>query len=302
VTVPKLLVEKGPNKGQALALGDLAICAIGREPSCQFVLNDSNVSRRHCELVKKFDKWTIRDLGSRNGTHLNGKRLEGDRPIEIGDRIQTGEILISFLDDKEEKDRGGLIGQRVGGYRILERLGRGGMGTVYKANQIALNREVALKVLSPDLVNDGVFKSLFIAEARSAASLNHGNIVQVHDVGVENGLHYFSMEFMPNGSVQDLLQRDGRLAPARALRIALDAAAGLAYAERKGIVHRDIKPENLMVSEGGTVKIGDLGLALNMEKGDIDDQVGMMGTPHYCAPEQVTRGKLDHRTDLYARR
>lgn len=231
--MPKLLVEKGPNKGQALALGDLSLCVIGREPGCQFVLNDSNVSRKHCELVKTFDVWKLRDLGSRNGTHLNGKRVEGEREIAIGDRIQTGEILISFLDDREEKDRGGLIGQRLGGYRIQERLGRGGMGTVYKANQIALNREIALKVLSPDLVNDGVFRSLFIAEARSAASLNHGNIVQVHDVGIENGLHFFSMEFMPNGSVQDLLQREGRLPPARALRIAMDAAAGLAYAERK---------------------------------------------------------------------
>ncbi|MEK7467425.1 MAG: protein kinase [Planctomycetota bacterium] len=298
--MPKLLVEKGPNKGQSLALSGSGPFHIGREPACSFVLNDTNVSRKHCEIVSKSGNWSVRDLGSRNGTYLNGRKLPGESVLQIGDRLQTGEILISFLDEKEGKDKGGLIGTRVGGYRIMERLGRGGMGTVYKANQIALNREIALKVLSPDLIQEDVFKNLFIAEARAAAALNHPNIVQIHDVGVEGGLHFFSMEIMPNGSVHELLIREGRLPPARALRIALDAAAGLGYAERKGIVHRDIKPENLMIGETGVVKIGDLGLAFHVGQAEVDDEVGVMGTPHFCAPEQVTRGKLDHRTDLYA--
>lgn len=298
--MPKLLVEKGPNKGQSLVLSGAGPHFIGREPTCSFVLNDSNVSRKHCELVARSGTWAARDLGSRNGTYLNGRKLTGESLLQVGDRLQTGEILISFLDEREGKDQGGLIGTRVGGYRIIERLGRGGMGTVYKANQIALNREVALKVLSPDLIQEEVFRNLFIAEARTAASFNHPNIVQIHDVGVEVGMHYFSMELMLNGSVHELLVREGRLPAARALRIAMDAAAGLAYAERKGIVHRDIKPENLMIGESGVVKIGDLGLAFHVGKSDIEDEVGVMGTPHFCAPEQVTRGKLDHKTDLYA--
>ncbi|KAF0245329.1 MAG: putative serine/threonine protein [Planctomycetota bacterium] len=298
--MPKLLVEKGPNKGQSLVLSGAGPFHIGREPVCSFVLNDTNVSRKHCEIVAKSGSWSVRDLGSRNGTYLNGRKLSTDSVLQIGDRLQTGEILISFLDEKEGKDKGGLIGTRVGGYRIMERLGRGGMGTVYKANQIALNREIALKVLSPDLIQEDVFKNLFIAEARAAAALNHPNIVQIHDVGVEAGLHYFSMELMPNGSVHELLIREGRLPASRALRIAMDAASGLGYAERKGIVHRDIKPENLMIGETGVVKIGDLGLAFHVGQAEVEDEVGVMGTPHFCAPEQVTRGKLDHRTDLYA--
>ncbi|MCE9583345.1 MAG: protein kinase [Planctomycetes bacterium] len=298
--MPKLLVEKGPNKGQALVLSGGGPHYIGREPACAFVLNDTNVSRKHCELKFESNSWSIKDLGSRNGTYVNGHKLSGEFPLSMGDRLQVGEILISFLDEREGKDQGGLIGMRVGGYRIMERLGRGGMGTVYKANQIALNREIALKVLSPDLIKEDVFKNLFIAEARAAAGLNHPNIVQIHDVGVEAGLYFFSMEIMQNGSVHDLITRDGRLPAARALRIAMDAAAGLAYAERKGIVHRDIKPENLMIGETNVVKIGDLGLAFHVGKSEIDDEVGVMGTPHFCAPEQVTRGKLDHRTDLYA--
>ncbi|MCC6741416.1 MAG: protein kinase [Planctomycetia bacterium] len=298
--MPQLLVEKGPNKGQAMVLSGSGPFHIGRDPACAFVLNDSNVSRKHAELVSQSGAWSVRDLASRNGTYLNGRRLAAPAKLQVGDRLQTGEILISFLDEREGKDQGGLIGMRVGGYRIIERLGRGGMGTVYKANQIALNREVALKVLSPDLIQEEMFRNLFIAEARTAAAFNHPNIVQIHDVGVEGGLHYFSMELMPNGSVHELLVREGRLPPARALRIAMDAAAGLAYAQRKGIVHRDIKPENLMIGETGIVKIGDLGLAFHVGKSEVDDEVGVMGTPHFCAPEQVTRGKLDHRTDLYA--
>jgi pSer/pThr/pTyr-binding forkhead associated (FHA) protein len=298
--VPKLLVEKGPNKGQSLVLRSTNKVVVGREPSCQFILNDSNVSRKHCELNLRGSTWSIRDLGSRNGTYVNGKKLSVEKALAVGDRVQTGEILFSFLDETEGQNEGGLIGQRIGGYRIIERLGRGGMGTVYKANQIALNREVALKVLSQDLIREEMFRNLFIAEARSAAALNHPNIVQVHDVGIENGIHFFSMEFVPNGSVHELLQREGRLTPARALRVAMDACAGLSYAERRRIVHRDIKPENLMIGESGMVKIGDLGLAFDVEKGDLDDEVGVMGTPHFCAPEQVLRQKLDHRTDLYA--
>ncbi len=298
--MPKLLVEKGPNKGQSLVLSGAGPHFIGREPTCSFVLNDSNVSRKHAELVARSGTWAVKDLGSRNGTYLNGRKLTAESLLQVGDRLQTGEILISFLDEREGKDQGGLIGTRVGGYRIIERLGRGGMGTVYKANQIALNREVALKVLSPDLIQEEVFRNLFIAEARTAASFNHPNIVQIHDVGVEVGMHYFSMELMQNGSVHELLVREGRLAPARALRIAMDAAAGLSYAERKGVVLRDFKPENLMIGESGVVKIGDLGLAFHVGKSDIEDEVGVMGTPHFCAPEQVTRGKLDHKTDLYA--
>lgn len=299
--MPKLLVEKGPLKGQSVLLKSAAQMVVGREPSCSMVIGDTNISRKHCEFALRGGVWFVKDLGSRNGTYVNGKRIQSEIKLSMGDRLQVGETLLSFLDEKEGKNEGGLIGQRIGGYRILERLGRGGMGTVYKANQIALNREIALKVLSPDLISEDIFKNLFIQEARAAAALNHPNIVQVHDVGVEAGLYYFSMEFMPNGSLHDLLTREGRVAPGRALRIAMDAAAGLSYAERKGIVHRDIKPENLMISEGGVIKIGDLGLAFNVEKqGELDDEVGVMGTPHYCAPEQVTRGKLDVRTDLYA--
>src|SRR5262249_25370051 len=142
----------------------------------------------------------------------------------------------------------GLLGKTVAGYRILDRIGRGGMGTVYKANQVSLNRVVALKILSHKTAQDPAFVKRFHKEAQAAGRLNHPNIVQVYDVGSDGGLHFYSMEYIENGSVQDLATKEGKLGADLALSIILDAARGLEYAEKRGLVHRDIKPDNLMIN------------------------------------------------------
>jgi len=151
----------------------------------------------------------------------------------------------------------------IGHYEIVSELGRGGMGVVYKAHEQSLNRFVALKVLGEHLGDDPSYVQRFLREARSAASLNHPNIVQIYAVDEFEGKHYFAMEFVPGRSIQQIIRSEGRIQAETAARLCLQAASGLAAAHEKGIIHRDIKPANLMVDERGLLKITDFGLALH---------------------------------------
>ncbi|MHC4925397.1 MAG: protein kinase domain-containing protein, partial [Planctomycetota bacterium] len=262
-------------------------------------IQDPLASRNHFEIRAEGDGFVINDMGSRNGTLLNDKKLESEQALALGDQIQVGDTILSFLSDKKEESAGGLIGKEIGGYRIIQRLGRGGMGTVYEAEQLSLHRVVALKVLSARLISDPTFVTQFVSEARAAGQMNHPNIVQVFDVGSDRGLHFFSMELMQTESVGDLIAREGPVGWERALEMMTDAAAGLIFAEKNGVIHRDIKPDNLMLTPEGTVKIGDLGLAKKAE--DLAGEGGaIFGTPHFIAPEQAQGKPVDARADLYA--
>jgi hypothetical protein len=193
-----------------------------------------------------------------------------------------------------------LVGTTLAGYKILERVGAGGMGAVYRAEQLSLHREVALKVLAEKLVSDGAFVDQFVNEARAAGQLNHPNVVQVYDVGQADGRHYFSMEFIHGGSIESKIPRGAGVPWKDALGWFLDAANALIFAEKKGILHRDIKPDNFMVSQDGSAKLCDLGLAKKSESADLLAQ-GIIGTPHFIAPEAVRRKtEVDKRADLYS--
>ncbi len=189
------------------------------------------------------------------------------------------------------------------------------MGEVYKARQLSMDREVALKILSPRLAQkDPSFAQRFVDEARAAGKLNHPNIIHVHDVGTSQfpdgrgEVHYFSMEFIDGESVQDLLRRDHRLSPAVISQVMLGVAEALGFAAKVGIVHRDIKPDNVMIAKGGgLVKVADLGLATASQTGDDHaperDEKGrakVMGTPLYLSPEQARALPVDHRSDQYS--
>jgi serine/threonine protein kinase len=175
------------------------------------------------------------------------------------------------------------------------------MGTVYRARQVSLDRIVALKVLSPSLAWDQEFIERFMQEARAAARLVHPNIVRALDVGQEGSVYYFAMEYMAGGSIEDRIEREGRIAPDRAVPLLMDVARGLAYAEAQGVVHRDIKPENLMLDEQGTVKIVDMGIAGQLNgRRSLAQTEGVFGSPHYIAPEQAAGERIDHRVDIYS--
>lgn len=173
------------------------------------------------------------------------------------------------------------------------------MGVVYLALQVSLERQVALKILSPKLTSDPEAVKQFIAEARAAGRLTHANVVQVHDVGIEDGLCYICMEYIGGGSLTDILSEQGRLDPQTALRVGMDIARGLNFAENQGIVHADIKPDNILLTEEGTAKIADLGLS--QKSGEKSGKSGeALGSPHYMSPEQARGETLDFRTDQYS--
>jgi len=191
--------------------------------------------------------------------------------------------------------------ERIGHYEILEEIGRGGMGVVYRAHEPSLNRTVAVKVLGEHLARDAEYVTRFEREAQAAAALNHPNIVQVYAIGEQDGRHYFAMEYVEGTTVQDMIRREGRIAPERAADIVLQAAKGLAAAHDRGLIHRDIKPANLMVTGDGLVKIADFGLALRPnDQTRITSSGLLMGTPGYLAPEQCLDRTVDARTDIYA--
>ncbi|NQT89530.1 serine/threonine protein kinase, partial [bacterium] len=190
----------------------------------------------------------------------------------------------------------------IGGYEVLEQLGKGGMGTVFKARQVSMDRLVALKVLPPKLAEDEAYVARFVREARAAAKLTHPNIVQGYDVGEADGTHYFAMELVDGPSVKNLLDRSGTIEEKKALNIAGAVARALEEAQRHGIVHRDIKPDNIMINSRGIVKLADLGLARTTAKVDTVTLDGTaIGTPQYMSPEQVrAEPDLDTRADIYA--
>ena len=196
------------------------------------------------------------------------------------------------------------IPKRVGRYEILQQIGRGGMGDVYKARQLNMDRIVALKILPEGMARDKRYIRRFIREARAAGTLNHPNIVQVYDVGYTHGRYYFSMEFVEGKNSGRLLWAEDHLEPARAIDIGIQIARALGHAARHGIVHRDIKPENILVTPDGTAKLADLGLARRAD-GSPDEtgtRHGMtMGTPYYMSIEQARSvSTCDHRSDLYS--
>src|SRR5882672_10008215 len=194
-------------------------------------------------------------------------------------------------------------GQSFHGLEILELLGRGGMGVVYKARQPALDRMVALKILPLKLALDPDFQNRFIREAKALGSLSHPNIVAVYDFGAEGGFFFFAMEFTDGTNLRQIL-RDRKLTPEQGLKIVPQICDALEYAHGEGVVHRDIKPENILLDKRGRVKIADFGLA-KLVGADAPVNLTMtnmvMGTPHYMAPEQVENPKsVDHRADIYA--
>jgi serine/threonine-protein kinase len=192
-----------------------------------------------------------------------------------------------------------MIGKTVGKYRILDRLGRGGMGIVYKALDETLDREVAIKVLNPDL-GDAELLKRFRAEAVSLARLNHPGIATIYELHRHEDDLLMVMEFVRGETLQTLSERLGPLDPPQAAHICLQILDALAHAHRSGIIHRDLKPANVMVTDTGVVKVMDFGIA-RMLGGEHFTHAGyMMGTPAYMAPEQVLGNDIDGRADLYS--
>src|SRR5262245_14675738 len=201
-------------------------------------------------------------------------------------------------------DNGDMSGQALGEFQLLRRLGQGGMGQVYLAEQLSLKRKVAIKVMRPDLAITPVAFQRFRAEAEAIARLNHANIVQVFAFGEQAGMHYMALEYVEGRNLREYLAKKGTVDPALAIRVMRQVASALERAAELGIIHRDIKPENILLTRRGEIKVADFGLSrcfaedsqpLNLTQSGV-----AMGTPLYMSPEQVEGKTVDPRTDIYS--
>jgi serine/threonine protein kinase len=217
---------------------------------------------------------------------------------DLGDRDRVRELA------RVAGMRTGAERVSIAGFELLEQVGRGGMGTVYRARQTKMGRDVALKLMKPRLAKDSRYLERFLREARASARLSHPNIVQGIDAGHDKGYYYFAMEFVDGTTLRRLMGREGKLPEQRCVEIGVQIARALDQAHRIGLVHRDVKPENILLErQTGTAKLADLGLVKSTERSDTSvTQTGVaLGTPNYISPEQA-RGEehIDIRSDLYS--
>jgi serine/threonine-protein kinase len=228
-------------------------------------------------------------------------------PVSDGETLLRRLAQAGFLTPGQAKRLGqelpSLREQPIPGYQLLEKLGQGAMGIVYKARQLSMNRLVAVKVLHPRRVTKPKYLERLVREAHTAARLSHNNIVQAIDVGSAGNLHYFVMEYVEGTTLKQELERREAFEEREAIEIALQIAQALQHAQRRGLIHRDVKPANIILTPEGTAKLADLGMARDTaDSARAQRERGVtMGTPYYMAPEQVEgRENIDVRADIYA--
>lgn len=224
----------------------------------------------------------------------------------------AGRLLASFVRQEMTRDVslralmiGDLVGQTLGSYQIISRLGRGGMADVYKAHQPALERDVALKVMLPHIITDAEFSARFRQEAQTAAKLSHPNIIHIYDFGKEYEIYYIVMELVSTESLKTRLQtlheRREQMSVAEAIRIIMQIGSALQYAHSQGVFHRDVKPANVLLAPTGQAILSDFGLVKLVDSSQKITSSEVMGTPAYIAPEQIHKSStVDHRVDIYA--
>ncbi|MCF6095837.1 Stk1 family PASTA domain-containing Ser/Thr kinase [Thermovorax subterraneus] len=194
-----------------------------------------------------------------------------------------------------------MIGKTLGNrYVVLEEIGGGGMAVVYKARCTLLNRIVAIKVLRSEYSHDENFVMRFRREAQAAASLSHPNIVNIYDVGQEDGIYYIVMEYVEGKTLKELIRQEAPLSPSKVIEIAKQICDALECAHKNKIVHRDIKPHNIIITPEGMVKVTDFGIARASTGSTITNTGGLIGSAHYLSPEQARGGFVDERSDIYS--
>ncbi|MHC4915543.1 MAG: serine/threonine-protein kinase, partial [Planctomycetota bacterium] len=250
------------------------------------------------------------EKGLMSSEELREALEEFGRRKEAGSQVPLGELLVELGHisrvqlESLLKAQGGKKGprQQIAGFELIKKLGEGGMGAVYLARQLSMDRLVALKVLRRKLARNREFVERFIREAQLAGRLDHVNIVHALNVGESDGFHYLAMEYVEGRTLSSLVAGGGRMDQEQALALVIQVARALDYAHRHGIIHRDVKPENVLVTAEGVAKLTDMGLAKHTGTESHVTQDGtMVGTPHYASPEQA-RGQadVDIRADIYS--
>ena len=279
---------------------------IGRSLQCLVPIADRKLSRIHCSVMFQKDHFYLKDHQSTNGTFLNKQTVQKLERLQNGDVIKIGSTHITFVFERGTEElpkKDDLVDEpkQIDQYEVLEKIGQGGIGSVYKVRH-SKNQEVfALKLLKPEAAQDNAMVTRFYQEARACATLNHPALVKVHDIGIYEEAPYLVLEFVPGSPLSSIIRSEKRLAVPVALSIAAQVAEALVYAHAKGIVHRDIKPGNILVSTETKVKIVDMGMVKMIHESGITLSGQTMGTPRYMPPEQIEdASKVNHQVDIYA--
>jgi len=217
-----------------------------------------------------------------------GAQLPSLEKVEVTETLET---------PKEELTRGTTLANR---YEIIEELGKGGMGRVYRVEDTKLKQEVALKLIKPEIARDKKTIERFRNELKLARNIRHKNVCGMYDLGETEGAHFITMEYIRGEDLKSFIHRSGQLAVGTAVRIAKQVCEGLSEAHKLGVVHRDLKSSNIMIDKEGNVRIMDFGIARSLEAKGITGAGMMIGTPEYMSPEQVEGKKVDQRSDIYS--
>ncbi len=291
----KVRVVDGPLAGTEFVLKN-TVAVAGRHVDCAIPIPDPKVSRNHAEFIPDSDgQFSITDIGSSNGTFINGIQLPPSTPrlLSGGDEIRIGQNTFRyFAGDAKIPDLD------IPGYILNDILAEGGMGSIFRAHNRDTGQVAAIKLLHSGYAKHEEFVSRFIQEARAAGRLSHPNIIKVYNVGkTANGRYYFTMELVKGST---LTQKIATLSPRDATRMFYEIADALDYAHRRGIIHRDIKPDNILIGSDGEPKLTDLGIAVLDQQEMAQGGPRVLGTPHYMSPEQASGKKLTGQTDIYS--
>jgi pSer/pThr/pTyr-binding forkhead associated (FHA) protein len=349
----ELLITSGPTPGRRLALKDELV--IGRGVSAEGRLTDDpDVSRRHARIARDArGRVTIEDLGSANGTFVNGRRVRGRQTLNPGDSVQIGSTTLDLAEvgpapspparvtpaparatpapahatpapahaapapapasatprpapvaraaDRELLDSRVGLGSVFAGCRVAEVIGHGDMGVVYRAEELALQRPVALKLILPEYSGDARFRERFRRESMVAAAIDHPNVIPIFDAGDEDGVLYITMRLVVGTDLRALIAAEGRIEPLRAARIVGQVGAALDAAHARGMLHRDVKPANVLLGREDHVYLSDFGLAKQVDAvSGLSRQGSIVARAEYVAPEQIKNERVDARADIYA--
>jgi pSer/pThr/pTyr-binding forkhead associated (FHA) protein/tRNA A-37 threonylcarbamoyl transferase component Bud32 len=335
----QLLVTDGTGKGRRLTLGDEFV--IGRAVSGDGRLGDDpELSRRHARIARGADgRLTIEDLGSANGTFVNGVPVVERQVLEVGDSVRVGRTTLELVAAERPSPLPAAepsaqpaappspppaaepsavpaseasplpaappealpLGTVFAGCRVEEVIGHGDMGIVYRAEELALQRRVALKLILPEHSEDARFRERFRRESKVAASIDHPNVIPILEAGDEGGVLFITMRLVEGTDLRALIAAEGRIEPLRAARIVAQIGAALDAAHSRGLVHRDVKPANVLLARADHVYLSDFGLAKRAdEAGGLTRHGSIIARAKYVAPEQIVEDRADALTDVYA--
>ncbi len=225
------------------------------------------------------------------------QRFCGDCGTELPDSEEIAILTQTIETPKEELTTGSTFARR---YQIIEELGKGGMGKVYKANDIDIKEKVAIKLIKPEISTDKNTIERFQNELKFARKIRHKNVCQMYDLNREEGTYYISMEYVEGENLRNMIRMSGQLGIGTAISVAKQVCAGLAEAHKLGVIHRDLKPSNIMIDREGIVRIMDFGIARSLKERGITGAGVLIGTPEYMSPEQVEGKETDRRSDIYS--